>query len=81
MAISTSWRSRVVTANVAARAIRSVSGGAKNAAATTVVTSLLVWACCTIRAIAAWSPTASWWITFSGSAGMWAAWAEPLTPV
>ena len=25
------------------------------------------------------SPTASWWMTLSGSAGMGAAWAEPLT--
>ncbi len=60
-------------------ASRSAGAGANSAAATMVVTSSLVWARSTISAMAASPPTASWWITFSGSAGMGAAWAEPLT--
>ena len=65
----------------AARRSRSVESGANSAAETKVVTSLLVWACSTISATAAASPTASWWITLSGSAGMCAASSEPLTRV
>ena len=57
----------------------SLSAGANRAAATTVVTSSLVWARSTISAMAAASPTTSWWITLSGSAGMGAASAGPLT--
>ena len=79
-AIATTWRSRVVLRDPGGplRADRAGSG-ANSAAATTVVTSSLVWARSTISAMAASPPTASWWITLSGSAGMGAAWAEPLT--